>query len=387
MKINRFLIYILFLAGGISSISAQESDQEKRSKAWEVGAGGSVFQFSRISFSNFIEQPDGYQFDLSLKQAVFGGNLYLAKELNSHFYLDLQGTVGFTKESIDNQDKNRWLFMVGPGIQWRLGEYFQSKYIDPYFRAGVSYMRKDFGISYTGTEGVAPADMEWILKNINNKDGADRKDLTPISLGAGLNTWLNDRFGIGMQADYLLMPYENVANSIQGTVRLMWRFGGKSKKTKPVVERIEIQKIIEKPVEVERIVEKEVIVKETKNLYDLFNNVLFEFDRADLTSQSETVVDEISAILKQDSSKKYLITGFTDSKGSDGYNLDLSKRRAETLVKALVSRGVPQTMLKSRGVGKSIAYAKPDAPDIVRNGDRKVTIEPVTNMDYWNYLP
>jgi len=369
------------------------------SRAWELGVGGSVLQFSRVSFSNFSPLTSGYVFDLKLHHAVFGGNLYAAMELNDHFYLDLQGTIGATGKKQSNTDNPGWLYMVGPGLQWRLGEYFGSKYIDPYLRAGVNYMYKGFEIMYVGTEGLDDQQMQWALSNIKNKDGADKKNLIPIALGAGLNMWLNDRWGIGMQGDYLFMPYKNVANSMQGTVRVMYRIGGKSKKTPPTVQYVD--RYVDRIVEVEKPVEASaqpqasvaaavktdtiIVVKEVERLLTL-ENIYFDFDKATLKPESNNTLDHLAEILKHDTSKRYLITGYTDSHGSEAHNLQLSRKRAEAVVNALIARGVPSAMLKARGVGSKIAYAAPSQPDEVRYGDRKITIEPVSNQAYWDQL-
>ena len=121
-----------------------------------------------------------YKVDLQLRHNVIGANLYLARELNPHLYLDLQGTVGFTEQWIDGKDKMKTLFMVGPGLQWRFGEYFGSKYIDPYARVGVSYMKKNFDMNYTGVEGDLPEEMDWVLENMKNKHGVDKELNTHI---------------------------------------------------------------------------------------------------------------------------------------------------------------------------------------------------------------
>lgn len=233
---KRIIICALFLLTSAHFATAQPVGskvvkREKYHKRWEFGLGGSVFQFSRTSFTNFSKLDEGYQFDLKMKQAVFGGNIYVARELNRHFYLDFQGTIGATKESLNNNsDKTKWLYGAALGLQWRLGAYFHSKYIDPYLRAGFGYMYKGFDINYSGTEGLSEEEMTWIHNNISNKDGRDRTHLMPISLGVGLNMWFNNCWGVGMQGDYILMPYSNVANSLQGTLRVMYRIGGRAKK-------------------------------------------------------------------------------------------------------------------------------------------------------------
>ena len=53
-----------------------------------------------------------------------------------------------------------------------------------------------------------------------------------------------------------------------------------------------------------------------------------------------------------DTSKKYLITGCTDAKGSSQYNMELSQKRADAVVNALIKKGVPNKMLKAKGVAQ-----------------------------------
>lgn len=385
-----FYALVLCLSCSIFSLNAQVEEIRKDKKAWEIGVGASVLQFSRVDFTSFVKATDKYQLGLNLRHSVIGPNLYIARELNPYFYLDLQGTVGFTEQSIDGKDKLKTLYMVGPGLQWRFGQHFNSHYIDPFLRVGVNYMRKNFDMRYQGSEGNLPDEMTWVLENMYNKDGADRKNLIPIAFGFGTNAWLNDRFGVGIQGDYLLMPHKNVANSWQGTVRLLWRIGGKSKKAAPEVQYVEIERIVQAPPVIqEKIVKvtepsKEVPIME---ICELFNNIYFEFDKSDIKQESEPVLDKIADILKANTTKKYLITGYTDARGDAEYNIGLSRRRAAAVVKALEERDVPADIIKSRGVGKRISYAPVSENNKVREGDRKVTVEIITNMDYWKFMP
>ena len=86
-------------------------------------------------------------------------------------------------------------------------------------------------------------------------------------------------------------------------------------------------------------------------LCDLFNNIYFEFDKTEITPKAATIIDEIAQIMLTDTSKKYLITGCTDAKGSSQYNMELSQKRADAVVNALIKKGVPNKMLKAKGVG------------------------------------
>ena len=282
-NIYNIIFCILFSLGLTIATSAsaqnttdKESIFPKNKKAWEFGIGGTGFHMTRFSVIDFKKNDkNGYFIETSKKDALFGGNIYLARELNPYFYLDMQGSVGYASDPVRNGHDSRWLGLVGLGLQWRLGEYINSKYIEPFFRVGANYMYKNFNIDYNGIESLDIDKMEWNFTNDYNKDGKDRKNLIPIALGMGVNMWLNDRLGIALQADYLVMPYKDIANSWQGSVRLMWRFGGKSKKALPEIQYVDkiVERIVEKPVE--KIVEVPV---EKESICELFNSISFDFD-------------------------------------------------------------------------------------------------------------
>lgn len=230
MKKSIILLAALFTT---SVINAQEPEK----RAWEIGIGGSAFNFNRFNVTKFITTDEGHYIDMQLRHAVFGGNIYVARELTDVFALDFQGSVGFTRNKQTDNRHNEMLWTGGLGLQWRLGHYFDSRYIDPYLRVGGNYMYKGFDILY----GNSLNGMDWSMENNQNKEGADGRHLFTVAAGVGVNMWLNDRFGIGIQGDYLVIPKPCVANSLQGTVRVMWRLGGKSKK--PVSEPPAIQYI------------------------------------------------------------------------------------------------------------------------------------------------
>ncbi len=374
-------------AGEESSVEGSDSCKKEAKKAWEIGVGISGFQMSRFCVLGFqTNQHGGYSINTSKRDLLGGGQFYLARELNSHFYVDLQGNVSYTSDPVRNGNESRWAGMAGLGLQWRLGEYFHSTYIDPFLRSGINYLHKNFRIDYAGLEMVDRDKVGWNLLNDFNKEGCDKYNLIPFSFGAGVNMWLNDRAGIALQADYLLMPYQKIANLWQGSVRFMWRFGGKSKRPKSSVQYIEkvTERIVEKPVVVEKFVEVQPPIN---TLGELFHNVYFDFDQAEITPKSAAVIDRIAQIMMKDTDKMYLITGCTDAKGSLEYNMALSQKRADAVVEALVQRGYPAKNLKARGVGKLISYASQNASDEVREGDRKIMVEIITNKEYWNHIP
>lgn len=399
MKLRHSIIAFLAVLLSLPSV-AQESntkeviptEQRKPKRSWEIGAGGTLINWDRVSVTGFQSTPDQYLYHLKVKHLLGGANLYIARELNRWFYLDLQGTAGFAgkEEGTANDNKNNYTLMGGLGLQFRLSPLFKSKYVEPYLRVGGNVLHKNFlttgtGVFYNDPTGQAG----WISDDAWNERGYshDKKTYFPMSLGMGVNAWLNNSLGLGLQGEYLTPFKKNLPRFAQITLRVMWRIGGHDKRPAPVVRYI--TKEIEKPVEriVEKIVEKEVIVPAETQLCEMFNNVNFEFDKDVLTSESVAILEQAAQILKNRTDTRFLITGYTDARGSDAYNLDLSRRRAKVVVNELMKNGVPAEMLKWCGVGKRIAHIPANASDEVRMGDRKTTIERVLNMAFWNKLP
>lgn len=50
---------------------------------------------------------------------------------------------------------------------------------------------------------------------------------------------------------------------------------------------------------------------------------------------------------------RVVVEGYTDSIGSDAYNMKLSERRAETVRDFMVSKGISPTRITTRGFGKA----------------------------------
>ena len=332
------------------------SETNRSKRAWEVGIGGSLVNWHRASLTNFQATPAGYTYTVNGNQAFGGVNLYVARELCSWLYADLQGTVGFPAKiaELDNNSQ-KIMLMGGLGLQFRFTPLIKSKYVEPYLRAGINYLHKDFQTVY---EGKMPTDATgqafWNATDPwnPNRRKSDSNGFIPVSLGAGVNFWLSNSLGLGLQGEYLLPIKKDLPHFAMATARVMWRIGGAAKQQQ-LVNYVRI----EKPVEtiVEKVVEKEVIKTKTEKLYDVINNINFDFDSHAVTAESHTYLDEAARILKMlGSDYNFLVTGYTDARGSDNYNMNLSRRRAQTVVDELTKRGVSAAMLKSRGVGKRI---------------------------------
>lgn len=95
----------------------------------------------------------------------------------------------------------------------------------------------------------------------------------------------------------------------------------------------------------------------------VLRGVTFDFDRATLRPDARPVLDEAIATLKQDADVAVSVDGYTDSIGSEAYNLKLSERRAATVADYLAKGGIAPTRLTVRGHGEADPVASNDTAD------------------------
>ncbi len=124
-------------------------------------------------------------------------------------------------------------------------------------------------------------------------------------------------------------------------------------------------------------IEKPDVSKEqVDELRTLAREVFFEFNKDVLREDSKAKLDRAAALMNQDfTDYNFLIEGHTDSKGSDAYNLDLSQRRATSVVNYLVERGVSSSRLRAVGYGESVPQTTNETED-GRAQNRRVEIKP-----------
>ena len=114
-------------------------------------------------------------------------------------------------------------------------------------------------------------------------------------------------------------------------------------------------------------------------------NILFDFNKATVRAESAGKIEQAATILNSAKDATFLVTGYTDAKGAEAYNLKLSRQRAAAVVAALEAKGVSTTQLKSVGVGERDAKVSEKASDAERQADRKVVVEAV-NGAAWDAL-
>lgn len=105
-------------------------------------------------------------------------------------------------------------------------------------------------------------------------------------------------------------------------------------------------------------------------------SVRFAVNSAELSPDASQTLDQLGAALKSDDLKYYCfrIEGYTDAKGSNEYNLSLSQRRAQAVLRYLSSHAdIEKERLMAEGYGKKNPIA-PNDTDEGRQKNRRVQI-------------
>ena len=114
--------------------------------------------------------------------------------------------------------------------------------------------------------------------------------------------------------------------------------------------RIEVVKIEYKVPHPINLVEKQLSEQKRAITYGIY----FDFNKDTIKPESDTVLKQIVQAMKDHPDWKLTVNGHTDNIGGDAYNLDLSKRRAAAVKRALVTRfHIAPDRLSTNGYGES----------------------------------
>ncbi len=88
-------------------------------------------------------------------------------------------------------------------------------------------------------------------------------------------------------------------------------------------------------------------------VFDDKSGVNFAFDSANLTDTAKKNLDAVAEIFIEFPDTDLMVEGHTDSVGNDDYNMKLSKRRADSVVHYLNSKGVANNRFTVKGFGET----------------------------------
>jgi len=93
------------------------------------------------------------------------------------------------------------------------------------------------------------------------------------------------------------------------------------------------------------------------------SGILFGYDSSTLQSEAKANISKLADILKKYPDSNILITGHTDSDGSENYNQTLSEQRAKAVSDYTMYKGISSSRLSTVGLGETEPVASNDTAD------------------------
>jgi outer membrane protein OmpA-like peptidoglycan-associated protein len=106
----------------------------------------------------------------------------------------------------------------------------------------------------------------------------------------------------------------------------------------------EISKTINIELELDRIfVNKEIVL----------SNIYYDFNKWDIREDAKPTLDKLYVLLTENPFINIELSSHTDCRGEENYNLELSQKRAESVVSYLIEKGIDQNRIVPKGYGES----------------------------------
>lgn len=108
------------------------------------------------------------------------------------------------------------------------------------------------------------------------------------------------------------------------------------------------------------------------------NNVFFDVDKYDLKTESNSELNRVIKLLKDNANMRIEVSGHTDATGNDQRNMILSENRAKSVADYLIANGVDASRIQSKGYGKTKPVATNDT-EAGRQQNRRVQFTILSN--------
>ena len=95
----------------------------------------------------------------------------------------------------------------------------------------------------------------------------------------------------------------------------------------------------------------------------VFEPIFFDFDKAEIRPEHYQYMNRMIRVVKGHSDLRVLVTGHTDSRGSNEYNDDLSKRRAQAIVDYFLVNGLTGDRLEFDFKGEKLPVDSNSTPE------------------------
>lgn len=109
---------------------------------------------------------------------------------------------------------------------------------------------------------------------------------------------------------------------------------------------------------------KELTAEEIEAQKMKVDPVYFDSNKSNFIVSEKVKIDKLVSLLKENANYKVNITGYADSQGNDNYNINLSKNRVSSVVRAITSAKIKKARIASqKGLGETNPAATNDTPE------------------------
>jgi len=287
-------------------------------KSWYVGGGLGISRLDPDSFCRCITIDD--ENDLAF-------NLYAGIDLTKRFAIEAQfaelgqSDVAFLGEPVG-------------GIDYRVAGVTGLLYL--FDTSGFSGNRaQDGGLSFYVKAGGGILDNSSRLDFVQNND-------TQFWIGAGLQLGFDNGWALRAEVN----SYDTDAQQVTASLVKRFAIGDKSGQNyapAPIP-------VVDTPSVVEEVTPVDPVFTLTNADLPI---VYFEFDRSDLNQPMRWKLDQLARQLDEDGEKRIVLSGHTDSLGSQNYNSVLSMKRAAATRDYLLSQSVEAERIEIVALGEA----------------------------------
>lgn len=122
----------------------------------------------------------------------------------------------------------------------------------------------------------------------------------------------------------------------------------------------------------------DAVPDEFADLAGILEGINFDSDKDVIKSDSKPILDRAVEVLQKFPGVRIEISGHTDSRGDYEHNMDLSRRRAESVKQYLVGAGVDVGRIETRGAGPNEPIASNDTTE-GRAKNRRIEVKILTH--------
>ena len=209
------------------------------------------------------------------------------------------------------------------------------------------------------------------------------RNMSVIDFGVGAKYWIADNIALRLDVrdNMVTEVFQDTFHNVETTLGVVFRFGGKGAAApvtelkpepipKPVIK--EETRTITEPAEapLEPIPAAEPSPDRMK--YCISLDIEFDINKDGIRPQYHDEVAKVGDFMKKYPTTTASIEGYADEVGNDDYNMKLSQRRAESVVKSLEENfGIAPARLSAKGYGKTRPIAN-NATDEGKQRNRRI---------------